>query len=251
VSVFFLNYVMANVAISTPLLLWGPLWASPPKPQLPVSVSGHKSKEVQAATSCKRPPVHPDLPQECTKLGIILVLTLTYSVIAPALMPICLLFFALCFVVYGWLFLSVWTPESDCQGKCWFELFNTTMLGLILGTLSFTALAGTRSDGAFYALLVLCFIELCAWRGYNKYFAIPAHFTSLEDASTLDKRCGDARDMLDGEYYMDPVLKRAQVECQAHPKAVADAQEAVAASGCASEGPVASEVQGSAETRAG
>merc|ERR1712194_639863 len=35
VSGFFFNYLMAMLAVTTPMLLWQPLWASPPKPHFP------------------------------------------------------------------------------------------------------------------------------------------------------------------------------------------------------------------------
>ncbi|CAK0863199.1 unnamed protein product, partial [Prorocentrum cordatum] len=248
VSVFFLNYIMAQMAVTTPLLLWQPLWTSPPKPQLldaiTESIHGKKSAPgdgatrqndqhkargeeppeqksdtkgdlekacPQAAEISKHPRVCPDLPLECTKLGILLVLSLLYSVIAPALMPACMLFFAVAFLIYTWLCLSVWSMDFDCQGNCWFEIFHTTMMGLVLGTVSFTALAfGAGEHGEFSALIVLCVLEVFAWYGIRKHFALPAHFMSLEDASALDEKCGDATHMLDKQYYMNPMLKRSE-----------------------------------------
>lgn len=201
VACYFINYVCARVGITVPMQLFFPLlttWKTGGDPLAPV------------------PPVFPDFSQDAANLGLILLLGLTYCVIAPAIMPVCMVFFALSFVVYLWLFSFVYTPEFDCGGGCWYELFNNVMIGLLLGTLSLAGLASAFvafHSVEFYSLLVLSAVVVAFHYYYHCYFAIPSRWLSLEDASTLDRKCEasdvDLSALLRADYYIDPIIKDA------------------------------------------
>jgi len=196
VSGFFLSYVVARVGITVPMLLW--------LPSLLAWSGGLARRE--------RQPVAISLAVEASNHGQVLVLALTYSVIAPILMPVCLVYFALAFLVYGWLFLYVYTPEFDCLGACWYKLFDGAMTGLFFGSLSLAALAsafeGFRSV-EFSALLVLSMLVVLAHFYYHYHFAVPSEFISLEDACELDMKCDEEEvaAALVEDYYVDPILK--------------------------------------------
>jgi len=208
VAGYFVNYVCARVGITVPLLLFFPVLS-----QLRAQRAAHKrgiERKGGSGTAIPIVHVHPDFATECSTLGIVLVLGLTYSVIAPAIMPICLVFFALAFVVYCWLFSYVYTPEFDCAGNCWYELERHAMLGLLLGTLSLAALASAFvgfDSIAFHALLVLSALVIAASVYFHRTFAVPSRYISLEDACWVDRSCDESmRSMISEDYYIDPII---------------------------------------------
>jgi len=169
------------------------------------SEGGSESSEVPLSV------VHPDYSVEAANLGIVLVLGLTYSVIAPAIMPICMAFFAMAFLVYCWLFSFVYTPEFDCVGECWEVLAGAAMLGLQLGSLSLAALASAFvgfDSWEFYALVALCGLVVGASVYFKRAFAEPSRYMPLEDAVALD-RDSDAALLAEfrEDYYIDPIIK--------------------------------------------
>jgi len=188
VACYFISYVITRVGISLPMLLWFPLF----------SCSG---------------PIYPDFAYEAANLGLVLVLGLTYSVIAPVILPVCMVYFAFAFLVYSWLFRFVYKPEFDCAGAFWHELFTGAVVGLLFGTLSLASLVGSSAgwdSNSFIALLVLAAIILIFFGCIHHYFVDSSRFVSLEDASEADAMSGDAvASMLSADYYVDPILKRA------------------------------------------
>lgn len=211
VSNYFVNYVIARVGITLPLLLFFPglthMWTSR-KPSADADVAGGAG-ETQAPPAPLLVPV--DFAMEASMLGLVLVLGLTYSVIAPAIMPICTVYFALAFVVYCWLFSFVYTPEFDCLGACFEVMMTSAMQGLLLGTLSLAALASAFvgfHSVAFYSLMVLSALVLFVIFYYGRIFAVPSRYTSLEDACLADKLCEDRLlGSFREDYYVDPLLK--------------------------------------------
>jgi len=145
-------------------------------------------------------------------LGLVLVLGLTYSVIAPAIMPICACFFGLAFLVYCWLFSFVYTPEFDAMGACFEVLLQNAMQGLLLSTLCLagmsSAFVGFDAVG-FQALLLLSGLVILATIYFERVFARPARFMSLEDAQSvdaLDEAMAIVKSFRE-DYYIDPIIK--------------------------------------------
>merc|ERR1719469_918331 len=119
-------------------------------------------------------------------------LGLAYSVIAPFIMPLCMLFFMLAFVVYCWLFTHVYTPAFDCHGGCWYEMFDTVMLGLFLSILSLAGLASAFvgfDSHEFSILLLLSCLVIASYAYFYKTYYVSSKFTSLEDACDFDLNC--------------------------------------------------------------
>lgn len=186
VAFYFISYVMARIGISLPMLLLYPVLA------------------------CGKP-VYPDFAYEAGNLGLILILGLTYSVIAPVIMPVCMLYFALAFLVYCWLFRYAYTPEFNAGGACWHELFNGAVIGLLFGTLSLAGIVGSYTEwysGQFLALLALAALVLLLFGIFIFHFGAPSRFFSMEDACAADEISGESiASIFVADYYVDPVLK--------------------------------------------
>jgi len=195
VAVFFLTFIAARVALSLPVLLFRAVSSNLPP-----------GKHMR--------PTYPDYPREATSLVLVLVLGMTYSVLAPAVMPICAVYFGFAFLTYCWLFQHVYTPEYDGGGACWEHLFNASMAGLLIGTLTLAALFYDLPDSNyFYALLVLSVLIVGTHAYYLHHFASPSRYLSLEQASKVDQRCDvSVLDMLREDYYVDPILDGMGIE---------------------------------------
>jgi len=198
VACYFVNYVTAKIGITIPLLLFFPalpFWFS--------KVLGRSARE-------ETPPVHPDFAMEAANLGVVLVLAQTYSVIAPSIMPMCMLFFILSYLVYCWLFTYVYTPEFDCFGRFWYELFNSLMWGLVLSSLSLAALASAFvgfDTVEFYALVILAGLVSASYIHFHKVYIVPSRHLSLEDACAVDRLCKDlVKEQFSEALYIDPIV---------------------------------------------
>jgi len=205
VASYFINYVSARVGITVPMLLFFPLLSN-------LQVCRRRRRQDEEEEPAGLHPVYPDFAIEPASLGLVLVLGLTYSVIAPSIMPVCMLFFAFAFLVYCWLFSFVYTPEFDALGACWYELYETTILGLLLGTLSLAALASAFKgfhSAEFNVLLLLCAGIVGAYVYMHYAFALPSRYISLEDACRVDRACDPVvmKVLLNTEYYIDPILR--------------------------------------------
>jgi len=198
VSVYFTTFVIARIGVSLPLLLLR--W-----PALLAVLRGRKPD-----------PVYCDYPFELTNLAIVLVLGLTYSLVAPAILPCCTIFFGLASLLYRWLFLHVYVPVFDCAGAFWFELYGGVIAGIWLGCLSLGGLgliyAGQASPQAI-SLGLLPFV-VAAFHFYCiRHFKSRSSNMVYQDAVAIDREVGDSlwRTFTD-DYYVDPVLKSSEAD---------------------------------------
>jgi len=120
----------------------------------------------------------------------VLVIGLTYSFIAPAILPACVLYFGLATVVYRWLFGYVYELEFDSRGAFWYDLFNSVLLGLLIGTLALVALACVRASAMQVAFLTPLPV-LVAWLGRWcwLHFGEASKRVALSDAVATDSEC--------------------------------------------------------------
>eukprot|EP00449_Zooxanthella_nutricula_P041113 CAMPEP_0198593030 /NCGR_PEP_ID=MMETSP1462-20131121/138886_1 /TAXON_ID=1333877 /ORGANISM="Brandtodinium nutriculum, Strain RCC3387" /LENGTH=175 /DNA_ID=CAMNT_0044324627 /DNA_START=306 /DNA_END=830 /DNA_ORIENTATION=+ len=125
VSGYFFSYVLGRIGMSLPMLLSFPI----------LSCGG---------------PVYPDYASESVSVGLIFIIGLTYSITSPLIMPLCLLYFCMAYVVYCWLFRYAYTPEFDGGGAYFRELYYGCVIGLVFGTLSLAALVGSTLGWATY-----------------------------------------------------------------------------------------------------
>lgn len=183
VAWYFVSYVMARTGITLPMLLLFPV----------LSGGG---------------PVAPDFAYEAASLGMVLVLGLTYSVICPIIMPVCMLYFAFAYFVYCWLFRYAYSPDFDCAGAFWRELYCGAVIGLLFGTLSLAALVGGRTSwtsSPFVALLLLAVVVLLLHSILYKRWTHPSQFISLEEAGDADGLC--TVPPLQADYYLHPAIR--------------------------------------------
>jgi len=160
--------------------------------------------------------MHCDFASEAADLALVLVLGLTYCVIAPAMMPACAVYFGAASLIYRWLFLYVYTPDVDSAGAMWCDLFRGSTVGLFLGTLSLASLAAAeRGMGSpeciamvLLPAIVLLFLVYC-----NRNYDLPSQKLSLAEAAAADAEAlmtGDKQvNLFRGDYYMDPVRREA------------------------------------------
>eukprot|EP00931_Biecheleriopsis_adriatica_P054900 TRINITY_DN32350_c0_g1_i1.p1 TRINITY_DN32350_c0_g1~~TRINITY_DN32350_c0_g1_i1.p1 ORF type:complete len:1062 (+),score=197.31 TRINITY_DN32350_c0_g1_i1:128-3313(+) len=166
------------------------------------------------------PCVQPNYAMEASSLGMVLVLGLTYACIAPAILPVCMVFFAFGSVVYRWLFLFVYEPEFDCSGAIWYELSDGCMIGMIFGTLSLAGFAAayvSATSVEFYALLLLAVLNGGLYQIMTVHYARPSMHMSYRDAREIDRL--SARNLtscLADDYYIDPIIKEGPLDDQEH-----------------------------------
>mmetsp|Transcript_92991 Transcript_92991/g.277576 ORF Transcript_92991/g.277576 Transcript_92991/m.277576 type:complete len:773 (-) Transcript_92991:115-2433(-) len=193
VSVYFTSFVIARIGISLPLLL------------LPIT------SFLSLFHITKPEPQYCDFPTEAVNVAIVFVLGLMYSLVAPAILPACTVYFGLATLVYRWKFLNVYTPQFSCAGSFWAELFTGVMIGLFLGLLSLVGLAaiyaGTRTP-EFYAIAVLpacafLFHIYCKVRLAPLSVAMPYQDAVRIDRESAAQVCAAFAE----DYYKDPILK--------------------------------------------
>jgi len=140
-AVYFLTYVLARAGGGLPILLLRP-WG--------VGCFCRRGTRSSASETV----VHCAFGTEAASLACVLVIGLTYSFIAPAILPACAIYFALAAACYRWLFAHVYAPEFDSSGAFWYDLFNSVLLGLLMGTLSLVGLAKKYATTAQFWTLV-------------------------------------------------------------------------------------------------
>lgn len=143
---------------------------------------------------------------EASNVALVFVIGLTYSFIAPAILPACALYFVFATLAYRWLFNFVYDEEFDSNGAFWYDLFNSMFIGMLLNTLSLLglgALYGSSLQVLFLTPLpfVVLYFGLRSWRAGWK-----SQWTSLEDAVDAVDAEQDAAvlDTFKPELYADP-----------------------------------------------
>lgn len=181
-------------------------------------------------------PVYCWFGYEGTNLAIVLVVAHMYSVIAPIVMPLCALYFAVAMCMYRWVFQRVYgrkldpaqmesevscvAQEFDCCGGFWFELFGCAMGGLLVGVVSVTGVLTLRlvrnaeqlkwyGFMPAYAMSALVPVIVYFWWRCNKNFNVLASVMPYEDAVTVSRYTlsDQVVSKFDGDYFLDPLLK--------------------------------------------
>eukprot|EP00928_Gymnodinium_smaydae_P094005 TRINITY_DN7841_c0_g2_i1.p1 TRINITY_DN7841_c0_g2~~TRINITY_DN7841_c0_g2_i1.p1 ORF type:complete len:713 (+),score=50.11 TRINITY_DN7841_c0_g2_i1:186-2141(+) len=181
---FFHTYIIARIGTSLPLLLLYPI------------LFGGAWTDVYPCSYV----------YECTSLALVLVLALTYSIIAPLLMPACAVYFGMASIIYRYLFRYVYTAEFDIQGALWYQLYNGSLVGEFLGTLTLVGIAlhelGNDSVLFWASTLPPCLIAYLVKR--CRRFQWMSSTFPLELARRVDARCQGLT--FSPDYYIDPVL---------------------------------------------
>ena len=185
-NVYFLSFVLAKACTSIPfLLLHWQFFCSKCAPQ---------------------EQIHSAYGYEAANVALVFVIGLTYSFIAPAILPVCVVYFAFATLSYRWLFNYVYDEEFDSGGAFWYDLFNAVLIGQLLSTLSLLGLAALY--GSSLQLLVLAplpffvlYLALRSWRiGWK------SQCTSLEDAIDAEQDAA-VMDTFKKELYVEPTAE--------------------------------------------
>jgi len=168
-STYFFTFVLARAGITVPLYLLRP-W------MIPFMWS------TDAVSYC-------DFAVEAAISTLVFVIGLTYSLIAPAILPACLLYFTVAGMAYRWLFAVAYEQEFDGCGAIWYDLFNGVMIGMFFGTLALIGGISVRLEAT--TVQILCTLPLPCALGffynfcYNRLDGALRHL-SLEDAVAMD-----------------------------------------------------------------
>lgn len=110
-------------------------------------------------------------------LLMILMILVTYSCIAPLLMPFGIVYFAFAYLMYKYQLLYVYVNDYQSGGYMWYAVFNRSMVSILCGALTLLGYLGLRKasySGPFYVLLPLPFLIIYFWRWCNKKFYLPS-----------------------------------------------------------------------------
>eukprot|EP00928_Gymnodinium_smaydae_P027330 TRINITY_DN21174_c0_g5_i1.p1 TRINITY_DN21174_c0_g5~~TRINITY_DN21174_c0_g5_i1.p1 ORF type:complete len:866 (-),score=193.71 TRINITY_DN21174_c0_g5_i1:389-2866(-) len=198
-AVYFTIFVNARIGVTLPLMLLQP-W-------------NYMTFDVYAVLRRRKTcgPFYCQFGSEASTVAIVLVLALMYCLIAPLIMPLCVVFFALATAVYRWLFLNVYSEEFDCSGDFWYDLFDGAMIGLILAQLSLSGIAALYTSTSSYevgALLVLLLLTVWSWRRLTNDFVGLSQTMSYQEAVKSSQASAEVCKGFRDDYYMDPLLLR-------------------------------------------
>jgi hypothetical protein len=125
---------------------------------------------------------------------LVLMIMVTYACIAPMLMPLCALFFALSYAMYKYQLLYVYINNYEGGGTMWYAVYNRSMVSLLLGALTLLGYLAIKTDssaltaGPFYVTIPLPLYIIFVWRRINLRFHAPSMMLSLEAAMDIDAK---------------------------------------------------------------
>jgi hypothetical protein len=140
------------------------------------------------------------LAEHCLVFTIVMV----YSIIAPLILPIGLIYFASCFVVYKRQLLFCYEPEINCQGEFWPQCFHRCIIAVIAS--QFALICMLVFLEGFKQLPFLIFLPplTIIYENYmKKHFADCARYLPLSTARAVD-------DKIDEEVFGNNVELRAE-----------------------------------------
>uniref|UniRef100_A0A0C9QXW6 TSA: Wollemia nobilis Ref_Wollemi_Transcript_816_2869 transcribed RNA sequence n=1 Tax=Wollemia nobilis TaxID=56998 RepID=A0A0C9QXW6_9CONI len=114
---------------------------------------------------------------------LIITIALTYSVIAPMILPIAILYFAVGWIVLRNQALKVYVPKYESNGRMWPHIHTRIVAALFLTQITLIGYFGVKEFFYFPVLLPLPFISLAFVYVCRKRFYTSFCVTSLEVAS--------------------------------------------------------------------
>jgi hypothetical protein len=108
---------------------------------------------------------------------MVLMIMFTYCCIAPFILPFCVAFFGVIYLMYKYQLLYVYINAYQSGGFMWYAVFDRSMLVLLCGVLTllcYLAIRQTYTSGPFYAILPLPVIIIYFWRHCDHRFKGPA-----------------------------------------------------------------------------
>lgn len=121
---------------------------------------------------------------------MILMIMFTYSCISPMILPFCLAFFGVSYIVFKYQLLYVFEPSFESGGFMWYTIFGRSLICLMGGVIALICYLGIRQtfySGPFYFVLPLPVFIYWFWGYCDDLFKDPSIKLSLESAILLDK----------------------------------------------------------------
>lgn len=175
VSIYFANLMAVKVLTSIPLEMLR-IWPFITIVTVKTCTDKKKCTRRELKTGAfAEPPV--DYGWLYPNLMMILMILLTYSCIAPLLMPFGIAFFAGAYVMYKYQLLYVLINHYQAGGDMWYAIFNRCMVALLCSVATLIGYLGLRKtfySGPFYLLLPLPFLLLYFWRHCDEKFRPPS-----------------------------------------------------------------------------
>ena len=145
-------------------------------------------------------------PQYPSQLLVIMI-CFTYAAISPMILPFGAIYFFFALVVYKKQAMFVYTPTFESGGSLFHSACDRTLMGLILGQLTFLGYCLIRGGKIQPILLVpLPFITVQTMRYFQKHYSDPGRFLSLEMARKIDKDPPVHISEFNRDAYRQPVL---------------------------------------------
>jgi len=221
VSIYFANLMAVKVLTSIPLEMLR-IWPFITIVTVKTCTDKKKCTRRELKTGAfAEPPV--DYGWLYPNLMMILMILLTYSCIAPLLMPFGIAFFAGAYLMYKYQLLYVLINHYQAGGDMWYAIFNRCMVALLCSVATLIGYLGLRKtfySGPFYLLLPLPFLLLYFWRHCDEKFRPPSTKLSLECAVDIDcvnralKHADEKSplDTFDAKLYRQPSLAEGPLE---------------------------------------
>jgi len=138
---------------------------------------------------------------------LVIMICFTYAAISPMILPFGAIYFFFALVVYKKQAMFVYTPTFESGGSLFHSACDRTLMGLILGQLTFLGYCLIRGGKIQPILLVpLPFITVQTMRYFQKHYSDPGRFLSLEMARKIDKDPPVHISEFNRDAYRQPVL---------------------------------------------
>lgn len=85
------------------------------------------------------------------QLIMVLIIMITYSCIAPLLLPFCLLFFVFAYIMYKYQLLFVYINDHQSGGYMWYALFDRSLISLLFASLTLLGFLSLQLKVTYYA----------------------------------------------------------------------------------------------------
>jgi hypothetical protein len=124
-------------------------------------------------------------------LLMVLMILLTYCCIAPLLMPLGALYFALAYLMYKYQLLYVFINDYQSGGFMWYAVFSRSVVAMVCGSMTLLGYVGihmTQYTSCFYSLVPLPLALIYFWWSCRKHFQHKTNTLALEDAVELDRK---------------------------------------------------------------
>lgn len=132
------------------------------------------------------------------QLMMVLMIMVTYSCIAPFLMPFCTLFFAFAYVMYKYQLLYVYINDYQSAGYMWYAVFDRSLISLIFASITLLGYLSLELNesyyaGPFYFMLPLPFSIMYFWRYCDNKFRKASMHLSLDFSKEIDHRTAERK----------------------------------------------------------